>query len=526
MFSKIERYSKTKIRVLFDESHSESWTISGDEARKVNPVDVQNCSYERLAEVIVQSDCLVQRLTKPPIDYDKLRNFDILVIAHPADRKVCRTVGGEPVFQESEIETISRWVSDGHCLFIINEYEVDKWGSNINDLCRIFGLAFNNDTVYDQIHFEVQPTWPKIHSFKPHTITQGLKEIIYYVGCSISVVQPGEGIIFSDSDSIPPNQPILAVSQYGQGRVVVIGDSDLFDGGRINKEEHIVLVRNIINWFREVTTVINAKKTVKFLPPSNELEIILDIQHSGGDILTNIVVLDNLPKYLKASGNTSLNIESMSSMESRRFSYLIRDLNLNGSIALGPTMIEYTDKSDAKHSLSIEPIIFDLEGKQFIEKDIKQRRIEIMQKCPLNLGNCALGEDIKTRYQPRRVFLDIPYRRDYSHFESIIRDVLARYKLEAVAAKDRSITKILLCNICNEIQTCNFGIADVSNVNPNTIYELGLMHGIGKKCMILRQKKSKQTVDLQGILCETYENTDDIRNKLSKWIENNIFTEE
>ena len=59
------------------------------------------------------------------------------------------------------------------------------------------------------------------------------------------------------------------------------------------------------------------------------------------------------------------------------------------------------------------------------------------------------------------------------------------YKYKIRSALDESDVNAFTCKICEMIQTCAYGIADISNNNPNVLLELGMMIALGKPAIIL-----------------------------------------
>lgn len=84
-------------RVLFDEAHSEAWTIRPEVARSIQPAHPQDSSYAHAAERLRAWDMEAAAHTDGPLDADALAAADVLVIAHPSDPRWERTVpGGSP----------------------------------------------------------------------------------------------------------------------------------------------------------------------------------------------------------------------------------------------------------------------------------------------------------------------------------------------------------------------------------------------------------------------------------------------
>ncbi|MCL4298457.1 MAG: sigma-54 dependent transcriptional regulator [Anaerolineae bacterium] len=146
----------------------------------------------------------------------------------------------------------------------------------------------------------------------------------------------------------------------------------------------------------------------------------------------------------------------------------------------------------------------------------------IMRVCPLNLSGCSKKEEIMRLYSPRRVFVNVAYNSDYADYEQVIRQTLEKYGLVPVLSKDYLEPVVLLCNICKLIQTCKYGITDISVPGSNVLYELGLMHANGIHCAILKDRRATLSADIQGLLFLEYTNATSLKERLSRWIENQV----
>jgi hypothetical protein len=146
----------------------------------------------------------------------------------------------------------------------------------------------------------------------------------------------------------------------------------------------------------------------------------------------------------------------------------------------------------------------------------------ILRVCPLNSGACTKKEEINRLYSPRRVFVNIPYSTDFSEHETIIRETLESYGLVPVVSKDHLEPGMLLCNICKLLQTCKYGVTDISESGSNVFYELGLMHAVGIQCAIFKDRRSTMASDIGGLLFLEYTNPQSMREKLKLWIQGQV----
>ncbi len=151
-----------------------------------------------------------------------------------------------------------------------------------------------------------------------------------------------------------------------------------------------------------------------------------------------------------------------------------------------------------------------------------KERISTVKRCPLNLSLCSKLPQIKQNYSEKNIFVDIPYREDYEHFEQTICETIKENGLNPILAKDETKSDIILCKICKSVQSCNYGVADISYQSSNVLYELGMMHSLGMNVAILKNKNAEQPSDIGGKEHLGYVNTNQLKTKLDSWIKDNI----
>ena len=141
-------------RVLFDEAHSEAWTIRPEVARAMQPSHPGDSSYERAADALRVRSFDVRAHEAGPLDTDALAEAAVLVVAHPSDPKWERTVpeSGPPLFSAAELDAIEAFVRDGGGLILLAEEEQEKYGNNVAALSERFGIGIANDVVSDYEH--------------------------------------------------------------------------------------------------------------------------------------------------------------------------------------------------------------------------------------------------------------------------------------------------------------------------------------------------------------------------------------
>jgi len=166
-----------------------------------------------------------------------LKNFDILALTGPFYPNLLN-------YTQDEIEAILKFVYEGGGLLLIFHT-----GASLDCVGKLFGMTQSNNFVWDPTGFNNitrgHPTTLDIE-----TVKQGV-----YGGGTLNVTSPAKGLIFGDNDTEiawviggvtqhyrrEPGLPLLAVAQYGSGRV--LGVSLLIWDANNPK-----LIINVLNW--------------------------------------------------------------------------------------------------------------------------------------------------------------------------------------------------------------------------------------------------------------------------------------
>ena len=234
-----------RARVLFDEAHSESWSIRADVAERMQASHPADASLASAAEALERRDFEVRANATAPIDGGLLASTDVLVIAHPSEPQWEATTGeGEPRLTDAEIEAIAAWVEAGGGLIVLGETEQEKYGNNLNELLGRFGIEIENTTVQDyERHRGEAPSWiladlvesPDAAGADP---LAGVTDACFYRAGTLALSNGARVIARTSPSAAPPTAPLAAVTRYGAGRVVVLADSDLFGDDCIDELDH------------------------------------------------------------------------------------------------------------------------------------------------------------------------------------------------------------------------------------------------------------------------------------------------
>ena len=239
------------VRVIFDESHSEAWTIRPEVAEAMQPAHPADASYALAADALRAAGFAVGAHAAGPLP---LEEADVLVIAHPSDPRWEKTVpGGSPVFAPEEIDALEAWVGDGGGLILLGETEQDKYGTNLNELASRFGLRVAHDTVQDYERSEAAPSWvladlPRGGRGLGTDLLARVDSACFYRAGTLQVSREARVLARTSPSASAPRAPLAAAVEAGAGRVVLLADSDLFGDDCLALHGHAALWENLVFW--------------------------------------------------------------------------------------------------------------------------------------------------------------------------------------------------------------------------------------------------------------------------------------
>jgi uncharacterized protein DUF6421/uncharacterized protein DUF4350 len=258
-------------RVLFDESHSEAWTIRRELAREMQPSHPEDSSYAVAAETLANRDFEVLPNPERLLTRETLAGADVLVIAHPSDPKWEATTNSRPPrLSDLELDAIEEFVRGGGGLIALGETEQEKYGNNLNDLLSRFGIEVSHCTVQDYRRYLSAPSWVLAElengsdgELESVDLLARVHEACFYRTGTLALHNGGRVIARTSPTASPPKAPLAAITQHGDGRVVVLADSDLFGDDCIGELDNESLWLNLVYWaaqpaFAGVQTVIDS----------------------------------------------------------------------------------------------------------------------------------------------------------------------------------------------------------------------------------------------------------------------------
>jgi hypothetical protein len=216
-------------RILFDESHNEHNYLDDDDPN--NQSDAWSLTTWR--DTLVSNGATVDKLQTGPIDTTALNGYNVFVISCP---RVALSL--------AEIDAIETFVSEGGGLLLISEadhYGYDSYGTdapaNIDAISDVFDIS---------IDFTV--TGGPSSQILTHEITSGVNTVMWRYGTTVTP----SGSAFALIRTADNADDFMAANEYGAGRVVVIGDTNIWDdpdnANGMNTADNGQLAVNTIAW--------------------------------------------------------------------------------------------------------------------------------------------------------------------------------------------------------------------------------------------------------------------------------------
>jgi len=149
----------------------------------------------------------------------------------------------------------------------------------------------------------------------------------------------------------------------------------------------------------------------------------------------------------------------------------------------------------------------------------EEQEVSIIEPyCLLTGGRCA---HFPIKIVQNSFFIAEPFDKEREEREKAIFQVIKGYPY--IIADQKALNIAITCKICRDIQSAQFGIVDITNLNENVLIELGMLYGFKKPTVIL--VKSGETVinipsNIVGIEQVRYKDFNELSNKLEKVIGN------
>jgi hypothetical protein len=104
-----------------------------------------------------------------------------------------------------------------------------------------------------------------------------------------------------------------------------------------------------------------------------------------------------------------------------------------------------------------------------------------------------------------------PFDRKFDYISSAIEAVFRKKRIRAATYRSVAGSTLVLSEMLIQNNSAHFGIADITSLNSNVLFELGAMIAVGKPLVIMRGKSDDAPLpfDIAGYDCYRYALADD-----------------
>jgi Taurine catabolism dioxygenase TauD, TfdA family len=234
------------IIVAFDETHRETWTIDRSEAIRISRTTPAKHFYGHLTDILsADPECKVVRITQP-WSAETLDGVNVMVIARPAAGGAAGCDGERSVFSAEEKSFIRKFLEGGGGLLVATEDVAKQTEGGCFDLCEEYRITFKPESIVaprDERDCYLLVQTFDCQDVARHELTEGVSTIRVHKGCSLEIGEEAVALVRA-----PGKEIIAACSNCGAGRIVAIGDSDIFSIPHIGASDNLRLFCNAVYW--------------------------------------------------------------------------------------------------------------------------------------------------------------------------------------------------------------------------------------------------------------------------------------
>jgi len=281
--------------ILFDLNHNEMLTLDDE--------------FSEFLKLLKDLNLKIIKNENKDLTKKLLENVDVLVLGNPID----------DYFSNIEIKDIVDYVRVGGNLILVSEYGADfLQKTNLNDLATNFGFFFEKNLIKEQnSHNQNCSSILHIQKFPSNEIVNGLREVIIGGACSLFLNKGGKPLLQTSENNIwseiynntseewtkdkEQQQTIAAYSNFGQGKVIALGDIDIFcsdDKIGISSLDNQKFLQNVLNWLIEPVKRPDVMSFI--LDQMGELQNgVKEIQNTINNIIETMSILETRISFLE-----------------------------------------------------------------------------------------------------------------------------------------------------------------------------------------------------------------------------------
>jgi hypothetical protein len=142
-----------------------------------------------------------------------------------------------------------------------------------------------------------------------------------------------------------------------------------------------------------------------------------------------------------------------------------------------------------------------------------------IMRCFKTGSTCAKENDIEI--DSKLIFIGMPFKDKHKNvYEFVIKPTLAEIGLSPWIASEVFSNIDIMCKVCEGIQRSTKAVIDISGWNANVLFELGIVFGLSKEAILLKEENEPIPVDLKGMeyIPYSFDRFGDLKNKLKNYL--------
>lgn len=202
-----------------------------------------------------------------------------------------------------------------------------------------------------------------------------------------------------------------------------------------------------------------------------------------------------------------------------RYNAIISQLNAVLKRDLPPKGIAATDFSNSGKTITdaaLDSFQYDIQNIQnTIEQTLEKAEADTHRFHCFKIGTHCPHEIRENHY---KFFVGMPFAEKYKDsYEYGIRMMLNTHGIDNIFKADEKFDRVdIMCKICRAIQESEYVIINITDQNPNVMFELGLAYGLNKYVFLIKDCTTPVVSDLKGLEYIEYSHAGDLNKKLEE----------
>jgi hypothetical protein len=148
----------------------------------------------------------------------------------------------------------------------------------------------------------------------------------------------------------------------------------------------------------------------------------------------------------------------------------------------------------------------------FTPRGTRGKVVPPMRRCfKTGVINCPK----EINFSPKSVVVAMPFGDEFKDtYIYGVRPALEESGLNPWKADEQISNIDIMCKICQAIQESGYVLANITDWNPNVVFELGLAYGLGRSVILIKHKRGEVPVDLKGLEYIEYSTIDGLKRNL------------